>query len=473
MVDVAKLIEFVENYLLLYGIGNESYHIEKEENGEQYSTIFLDHEIKEDVVSHMLLLTGLTREELFSMKKEVMEKYYQKYSFFMLDAEFNQKYRAESHFLDTEKIADSFYIGILDRYDVKDLKKRIILKTKEINRVIEGTYHRNAIPVGLCYSTEWTMSFPKYHELITSLFDMINRYKELFFKAIGSDLEDEEIREMNFLAYSLDMRDLIQRDICLHYNNTIKLRDIYYTENLKDFLSYVKIGRLEKTKYWRCEEFLKDKRLAQSYISMYPEAFFEIRQYLMRTENFSCWFYWSDNVPDEWKEEAEKSVKTLTVYEESAQTRHENYIMSLDDNEYNEYMHNIKDNEFDFDIFNDEPYDPDQVYDMSSPNWLIQEEELDAKVDNKDFLGTTYVLPEDEKMFSGDERLVHLYIKKQKEEYFDNSRYFAQIRKIIQPAEKGGFSFPERECASDKLRLKDGQLFDRRAARLQAMTGGV
>ena len=76
MPDAIKLTEFVENYLLLYGIDKDDYRIEIGEDGEWYSVIFPDGVIREDDVSHMLLMTGLTREELFGMEKETMEKYY-------------------------------------------------------------------------------------------------------------------------------------------------------------------------------------------------------------------------------------------------------------------------------------------------------------------------------------------------------------------------------------------------------------
>lgn len=466
MVDVRKLTDFVENYFFLYGIDDESYY--EEENGEWYFTVFPDGEVRDDIVDHLTLITGLTREELFEMKKESMEKYYHKYSFFKLNNEFENTYERESRFLDFDYVPGFGPIGKTSRYDVSDLKKRIIRKTMEINRVIEGTYHPDAYPVGLCYSTEWMCSFPKFRKLATSLFRMVLKYRDLFNKAIDADLEDEEIREMNFLASALDMRDLIQEDIHLHYYNVVKLRGVYHTEKLKDFLSYVKIGRVEKTKFWRCAEFLDDKKLAWIYINMYPGAFSRMRQYLMRTENFSCWFYWSDNVPDEWKEEAEKIRKRENENKEPDGSSFEDYIMSLDDEEYDEYVRNNGITS-DLEWFDDEPYDPKTPYDMSNPNWIIQEEELDAKVEKKDFLGIEYINPDYEWSESLDNKQIHLYIEKKPAE----QPFTDRIRRIIQPAEKGGFPTPKRECVSDTLKLDSGELFDRRAARVHAMAGGA
>lgn len=473
MTDAVKITAFFEEYCHLYGIDNEDLCVERDGNDELYSTAFPDDEIDEDIVEYMMILTGLTREELFGMKKETLEKRYHEYPFFRLDAEFRRQYEMESRFLDFDEIPGFGPVGKTDRYDVKDLKKRIIRKTMEINRSIEGTYHPDATPVGLCYSTEWMMSFPKYRVLVTSLFRMVVRYKELFFKAISSELDDEEIRELDFLASSLDIRDLIQQDICLQYYNLIELRDVYRTENLKDFLSYVKIGRMEKTKYWRCEEFPKDRKLAWTYISLYPDAFSEIRKYLIRTANFSCWFYWSDDAPEEWKEEAAKSYKPQNNNEESSEYSFEDYLMALDEEEYNEYVQNAAAGCYgDDDDSNLDPYDPEKPYDDGDPYWLIQEEELDTKVDGRDYLGIEYVTPDNEWKEPLDDKQIHLYIEKKPEEHCDTF-CCDQLRKIIQSETKGGFPTPKRECTSDKLTLADGHVFDRRTARLQALAGGV
>lgn len=476
MVDAVKLTEFFEEYCYLYGIDNEGLCVEEDENDERYSTAFPDGLIDEDTVENMMILTGLTREELFGMKKETLEKRYHKYPFFKLDKEFQDQYERESRFLDYDVVPGWGKVGKIERYDVKDLKKRIIRKTMEINRSIEGTYHPNAMPVGLCYSTEWMVSFPRFRRLVTSLFQMITSYKNLFVKAIACELDDNEIREFDFLASSLDIRDLIQRDICLQYYNVVELRKVYRIEKLKDFFSYVKIGRMEKTKYWRCEEFLDDKKLAWTYINIYPEAFSEIRKYLIRTENFSCWFYWSDDVPEEFEQLAAKSNKPHVINEIASESTFEKSLMALNDDDYDKYVRDVTsgcDSEDNLDeLYDYESYDPEKPYDEGDPYWVLQEEYLDEKVEGRDFLGIEYINPDYEWQEPFDEKQIHLYMEKKKEEICDKYRRDL-LREIIQPVSKGGFPTPKRECTSDKLTLEDGTVFDRRAARLEAMAGGV
>ncbi len=475
MIDAIKLTEFIEGYLFQYGIENDEYHVEVGEDDEWYSTAFPDEVITENDIDRMLMITGLTRDELLGMPSTALNKYFLKYPFFKLDKEFQNTFETESQFLDHD---DTVWgpIGKTVRYDVKNLKKRVIRKTMEINQAIPGIYHPDAFPVGLIYSSEWMISFPRFAQLARSLFNIIARYKELFFKAIDTDLEDEEISEMNFLASSLDVRDLVRRDVVLYYPNVVRFRDVYHTENLKDFLSYVRIGRMERTRYWRCEEFLNDRKLAWTYINLYPEAFSEVRKYLMRSDYFSCWFYWSDDIPEELETEMVREYKPQNANETSPKKHHDDFLLTLDDDEYEEYLHRKTDGEeSDVDCFvNNDPYDPDYPYEMDSPYWLTQEEELEERADEKDFLGIEYISPEDEWDAPFDSKQIHLYIEKQSEEkYNHNKQCYNQLREMIQPAEKGGFPIPKRECASDNLTLENGSLFDRKAARCRAMAGGV
>ena len=105
MPDAVELTRFVENYLLQYGIDRDDYRIEVDEDHEWYSVAFPDGVISNEAIEHILLITGLTREELFGMKKETLDKYSKKFPFFELDEEFNSKYAAESRYLNVEKIA--------------------------------------------------------------------------------------------------------------------------------------------------------------------------------------------------------------------------------------------------------------------------------------------------------------------------------------------------------------------------------
>ncbi len=494
MPDAIELTRFVENYLCVYGIDNHNYRVEfDDETDEWFSTTFPDNVINEEIVKDMMVRTGLSREELFGMEAETIDKYSRKFPFFKLDSLFQSKYSAECKYTNLAKMPGLGYIGTIDRYDVIDLRKRVIRKAMELERAMGEEDHPDAYPVGFKYSTEWIISFPQFRKLLTALFQVVNRYRELFVKAIKSGLNEEDAHEMNFLASSMDIRDVVNQDIPLFYGNVFKLRDVYRKENLKDFFSYVKIGRMGKTKYWRCEEFLNDTALAESYIKMFPEAFAGMRQYLMRTGNISCWFYWSDDIPDDVINAAKKDGELAPDW------RGAKPVCIHSDEDDLDYCAD-RNNEHYFDEENDlydlSPDDPETIKDLDDDNddlyeyegredfddideedtfehYVIEQETIAAKAEAEDFLGSSFLEPDEEWTVSDRDRLVHIYIEKKPEEEFNNTQYYDRIRAAIQPENKGGLPFPKRECVSDKLLLSNGTVFDRRSARENALAGGV
>ncbi len=105
--------------------------------------------------------------------------------------------------------------------------------------------------------------------------------------------------------------------------------------------------------------------------------------------------------------------------------------------------------------------------------YVIKQETIAAKAEAEDFLGSSFLEPDEEWTVSEEDRLVHIYIEKKPEEEFNNTQFYDRIRAAIQPENKGGLPFPRRECVSDKLLLSNGIVFDRRSARENALAGGV
>ena len=455
--DAVELIGFIENYCETYKIDKHNYRLDVDaETDEWFAPAFPDKVISEETVADMMIRTGLTREELFGMKAETTEKYGRKFPFFQLDSLFQSKYSAECRFTNLSKTPGLGYTGTIERYDVIDLRKRVISKVMELERTMGEEDHPDAYPVGFMYSTEWIISFPQFRKLFKALFQIVNRYKELFVKTIKSGLNEEEAHEMDFLASSMDIRDVVNQDIQLFYGNVIKLREVYRKENLKDFFSYVKIGRMRNTKYWRCEEFFDDTALTEAYIRMYPEAFAGMRQYVMRTDNISCWFYWSDDIPEDVIKEAKEDGRLDPDWNGAKPI----WIPSdEDDLEYYKDLI-IKSN-------------PDVVNPYDYLDYVIEQDTIEIRAEATDFLRYSFLEPDLEKKLTDGKGLNHIYIEKKPEEEFNNTQFYDRIRAAIQPENKGGLPFPKRECVSDKLMLSDGTVFDRRAARESALAGGV
>ena len=137
MPDAVELTRFVENFLCAYGIDNHNYRVEyDDETDEWFSATFPDNVINEKTVEDMMVRTGLSREELFGMKAETIDKYGRKFPFFKLDSLFQSKYSAECRYTNLTQFPGLGYIGSIDRYDVIDLRKRVIRKVMELEKTM-------------------------------------------------------------------------------------------------------------------------------------------------------------------------------------------------------------------------------------------------------------------------------------------------------------------------------------------------
>ena len=127
--------------------------------------------------------------------------------------------------------------------------------------------------------------------------DIVNRIKELFFKALRTDLNEIEANELNFLASWMHMYDVVAQSTLLTYNNILIYRDVFVKENYKDFFYYANFRRFIGTAPWRCKEFFDDMSLVQEFVNIYPQAKAGMHQFTMNVTKFSCDFAWSDAKP--------------------------------------------------------------------------------------------------------------------------------------------------------------------------------
>ena len=262
---------------------------------------------------------GLTKEEIKNTDPNAAEKYWKKYPFFSLYHqyrhlwEWNQQYKdpeptVAEHLLNAI-FGDNKGIPVRARYNFASIKERLIEQLKEYDKLIPGTYHKGAEITDLKIATQTIFSFPKCPEMVRSFIDMVNRLKELFFKAIKEDLCEDEKNELNFLATWLIAKDRVDITTVVTYDNILCFREIYRKENLGDFYDYVVI----KAPFfdccpWRCREFFDDVSIIQEYVDVFPLAKSKMRQFGMELTKFSCNFVWSDAKPITFSDEDEQEL---------------------------------------------------------------------------------------------------------------------------------------------------------------------
>lgn len=310
-----QITEYIKKFCKTYSLDYTAYFCQYEKEDElcfnrKPAPIFGEDSI-ESKLPQLSELFGLTYDEITSCSEEGLNKWKNKYSFFTYLPEF---YMAQIKSDYSETFEEEWLIQAIfknsnewrftPRYDIKNIKERVINKLKELNNVMPGTYHNGASINDFWMETEHLCSFPKIGEMIYSLLGMLNKAKELFFKATKEELSNSEELEYNFLVTVLGIKDVASPHY-LYYKNVVLLRDVYMEEGYSNFYSYVKLVAFRNLFPWRAKEFVNDIELVQAYINEYNLCYRDFADFAKRIGKFYCSFIWSDEpfVKDEFSPE--------------------------------------------------------------------------------------------------------------------------------------------------------------------------
>lgn len=284
-------------------------------------SLFPHDEIDVKTLSRISLHTGLSTEEILNCDEQAATKYLEKYPFIYLFREYKEicewyaQYKTEfsslKKCLQNDFLTQTAEPSVEIRYDYADIKARLIDKLKEIAAVMPGIYHENAEITELMFKTDMFISFPNCGKMMRSFIDMVNRLKELFFKALQTELSEDEIHEFNFLGSRLDASDVIAPSFVMNYDTLRKYREVYIEENFTDFFSYVKIRAFLMSSPWRCKEFFDDMSLVNEFVNIFPQAKTMMREFEMSVSKFECDFVWSDAKPVMLSPEEESELDSI------------------------------------------------------------------------------------------------------------------------------------------------------------------
>lgn len=288
---------------------------------------------------------GISKNEILNTDPKAATRYWDKYPFFKLHHQYKHLWDWNQRYKDPEPTTEEILLNAIfgnrkgipvrARYDINSIKDRLIQQLKEYDAVLPGTFHKDAEITDLKISTQTIFSFPMCPEMIHSFFDMVNRLKVLFFKAIEADLCEEEINELNFLACWLCATDKVDPRTLVTYDNVMCYKEIYTNEGFGDFFDYVIIkSPFIDSCPWRCKEFFDDPSLAQSLVDIYPQAKSKMREFGMELTKFSCEFIWSDAKPITFSDQEEQELEDFekicglkhTPIEERAKERTHIYV---------------------------------------------------------------------------------------------------------------------------------------------------
>lgn len=305
MSNIEKITEYVEGVFDLYDLNKYGFFFKlDDEMVEVDMPLFSGAELDKTTLHRVSVATGLTEEEILNTDVEAANRYWDKYDFFRLYKEYMLLREWNSRYKDEAKSKEQLLLKLfldersgIAKYDINSIRSRLEARLKEFEDVIPGTYHYGAEITDLRIYTENFLSFPKCADMVSSFVDMVNRIKELFFKAIRYELSGEETNELNFLATRLNAVDVVCPDVRITYDNVRTYSEVYREEAYNDFYDYVNIKAFAKTCPWRCKEFLEDMDLVKEFVHIFPNSKAEMGKFAINANNFRCEFIWSDAEP--------------------------------------------------------------------------------------------------------------------------------------------------------------------------------
>lgn len=329
MDEVKRITEFATSIFNMYGLPKIGFLRDYDEESDEVVDIplFVGDVADIATIDRLAIHFGMTDEEIVNCDEQAARRFWNKYPFFYLFDKYLDTWAWSSRFMGKEPtLLERFNWAIWGgkegfpvtrRYYFSEVKTRLIEKLKEIDAVVPGTFHKDAEILDLSIRTEVFFSFPECKTMMSSFLDMLNRLKELFMKAVSSDLSEEEQKEINFLASWFDARDVMLPSSLITYDNICLFRNIYREENLKDFYSYVRIRRISYDGFlynttdfvpWRCQEFFEDQEIVQEFVDNFPFAKKSMREFANLVANFCCVFTWSDANPIRYSPDEEREL---------------------------------------------------------------------------------------------------------------------------------------------------------------------
>lgn len=321
-----QVTQYVRDYFDRYELNDYDFFISSEEDEYGRSEkvdimLFPFDEMDAETLSRISLRTGLSIEEILNCDEQAATRYLQKYPFIHLFKVYKERCEWYSQYKTEFPSAREWLLNAIFtenpgypvemRYNHASIKLRLINKLKEIDAVMPGIYHENAEITELMFRTDVFISFPDCGNMMRSFIDMVNRLKELFFKALQTELSEEEINEFNFLGSRLNASDVTAPTFAMNYDTLCKYRKVYIEENLADFFSYVKIRAFVKSVPWRCKEFFDDMSLVNEFVNIFPQSKSMMREFALSVSKFECVFVWSDAQPIMYSPEEEAELNSI------------------------------------------------------------------------------------------------------------------------------------------------------------------
>lgn len=304
MRTVEEVTKYIHDIFKLYGLSDYGFFVDTSD--ETFDVVpvelFKSGQIEDEVIEKVVLHTGFSKDELLDADRSIIDKYLKKFPFFSIYREYratldwDENYTARpeeillNRFFSLDKKKKSYH-----RYSEKNIEERLVRQLKEINKVVPGTWHKNAEIVNFHWYSNTLTGYSDCSKLLEAFFQTVDYYKILFYKALRTDLQGNESSEFNFLTSALRTEDVITY-VDLNSETIKYLRKVYNEEGYKDLLSYVRFNVFNDVEPWRCKSFIDDRELAERYLAFCKGGKKAFIEFVRSVAKISCWYSWSDDI---------------------------------------------------------------------------------------------------------------------------------------------------------------------------------
>ena len=302
MLDTNETVIAIRSLLSLRGFDRDC-RFYQEDNKMQRQPVpwVIDGRLNMELVDYAADILGVTSSELLEMKGGVMERWSKKYPLVKywegMRRSVNESYLRNP--TPEERLLAAVYNFserdiYVTRYGMEKLEERAMkaLTTLEVEK--PGTIHPGEKIENFYADTVYICRYPHISEMVDSFFKMVNRGKELFFKALEQELTEAEICEYNLIVSYTGIRDKHFNLHGLYYRYLVKFRQLYLAEKGKGFFDYVVLSKDIPFQPWKFAEIIADRVRMEQYLSYVPRAKMLMNIFAIEGTRFECSFTWSD-----------------------------------------------------------------------------------------------------------------------------------------------------------------------------------
>lgn len=304
-----QIQEYIEECFKRFNINYGFYfnhHIDEETV--KLTCYYEDWTIDLEFIDYAAWILGFSRDDILSRNSQILEKRLSKYPFFDYLEEANglysrshygpeKKYVSEKdiyHFIDALQNGNPTYGWNRNRrFDEKSVLKRLDEEVNHMRVFFPKECHEGKI-VNPRFMTVTIVKYEDTELMLRSFFDMVDQLNQLFMKALEEgSLNEEEIKEYNFLSSTLCLMDPVKPSCTLLYDDLMRARKIY-KEEVRD--SIFDVATIKDVDFWpwRFAEFSSNVELVQKYMNIFPYSKKRMKEYSIYANNFVCEFWWED-----------------------------------------------------------------------------------------------------------------------------------------------------------------------------------